>query len=173
MINRKALAALAFLTFAVASAANAQGKKESLHDMFSGQGYGLAGCGLGSVVFGPKPGMVQVFAATTNGWAGTQTFGISSGTSNCDIPQMGMQAAAFIEVNKEIVKKDAARGEGETVQALAQIMNCSNPAVFGQKVQQNYEAIFAAENDSYESSRQILSTIKANTELAETCAIQG
>src|SRR4051812_6327755 len=70
--------------------------KQSLHEQFTGQGYGLAGCGLGSVVFGPKPGMVQVAAATTNNYIVPQTFAISSATSNCDIPQMGQQAAVFI-----------------------------------------------------------------------------
>ena len=29
--------------------------------------YGDAGCGLGSILFGAKPGFVQVFASTTNG----------------------------------------------------------------------------------------------------------
>src|SRR5690348_11977029 len=46
--------------------------------------YGMAGCGLGSLVFGPNDAPVaQVLAATTNGTFASQTFGISSGTSNC------------------------------------------------------------------------------------------
>ncbi|MFN7453535.1 MAG: DUF3015 family protein, partial [Pseudobdellovibrionaceae bacterium] len=44
--------------------------------------YGDAGCGLGSVIFGNEKGFSQIFAATTNGTVGNQTFGISSGTSN-------------------------------------------------------------------------------------------
>lgn len=42
------------------------------------------GCGLGYILFkDPKnPGiLIQVFAATTNGTFGNQTFGISSGTT--------------------------------------------------------------------------------------------
>ena len=46
-------------------------------------GYGPAGCGLGSMIFEPDSGFTQVFAATTNGTSGNQTFGITSGTSNC------------------------------------------------------------------------------------------
>ena len=65
-------------------------------DEMSGQGYGMAGCGLGSILFGAKPGKIQILSGTTNGIYGNQTFGISSGTSNCDIPEMGQQAAAFI-----------------------------------------------------------------------------
>ena len=40
--------------------------------------YGLAGCGLGSMVFGDQKGMIQILAATTNNTFGTQTFGITS-----------------------------------------------------------------------------------------------
>ncbi len=45
--------------------------------------YGTAGCGLGSMAFGNQKGAIQILAATTNGLFGTQTFGITSGTSNC------------------------------------------------------------------------------------------
>lgn len=143
-------------------------KKQSLHDQVSGAGYGLAGCGLGSIVFGAKPGLVQVVAATLNGIGGNQTFGITSATSNCDIPEMGQQAAVFIEVNKEIVKKDAARGTGETIANLSEIMNCKDSALFGRKLQQNYEQLFDSEN-SYETTRRILNTIKSDAELSATC----
>ncbi|MEN0057326.1 MAG: DUF3015 family protein, partial [Bdellovibrio sp.] len=44
--------------------------------------YGTAGCGLGSLVFGNEKGPVQIVAATLNG-TGVQTFGITTGTSNC------------------------------------------------------------------------------------------
>src|SRR5437868_47659 len=47
-------------------------------------GYGMAGCGLGSLLFGPvNEPFAQVLAATTNATFATQTFGITSGTSNC------------------------------------------------------------------------------------------
>ena len=45
-------------------------------------GYKSAGCGLGSMII-KDDGFVQVFAATTNATSGSQTFGITSGTSNC------------------------------------------------------------------------------------------
>ena len=44
--------------------------------------YNMAGCGLGSIVIS-SDGFVQIFAATTNGSTANQTFGITSGTSNC------------------------------------------------------------------------------------------
>src|SRR5580658_9609667 len=58
-----------------------------------GAKYGTAGCGLGSIVFGNKAGIVQIFAATTNGTFATQTFGITTGTSNCSDTSGGSASA--------------------------------------------------------------------------------
>ncbi len=82
-------------------------------------GYGAAGCGLGSMLLGSEKGFVQVFASTTNGTAGSQTFGISSGTSNCG--SGGKTAVAFIDANKTSLSSDIAKGQGETLDALAEI----------------------------------------------------
>ena len=57
-------------------------------------GYGDAGCGLGSIVFGSEQGGVQVLAATTNGTFYSQTFGITTGTSNCN-------PAGLVKLDKE------------------------------------------------------------------------
>lgn len=43
--------------------------------------YGMAGCGLGSMVVGKNGG--QVTAGTTNGSSSNQYFGITTGTLNC------------------------------------------------------------------------------------------
>ena len=158
-----------------AAPAPASAKKKSIASQVKavgGNGYGLAGCGLGSVVFGPAPGMIQIVAATLNG-TGVQTFGITTGTSNCDIPEAGHQAAVFIEVNREVVANDAARGQGETMNSLAAILNCSDAAAFSQGLQQNFETIFSKQNDSFGVTRAILSTIEANPTLKSTCRIDG
>jgi hypothetical protein len=119
-------------------------KKAPMADQVGGQGYGTAGCGLGSIVFGDKPGLVQVLAATTNGTSWTQTFGISSGTSNCDENADGSPrtAALFITANREAVEKDIARGSGETVVSLSQIMGCKDSAAYGRNLQSQYATIF-------------------------------
>lgn len=100
-------------------------KKQSLHDQFSGQSYGVAGCGLGSIVFGNKPGMIQVVAATLNN-TGYQTFAISSGTSNCGESGKKARAHQFIEVNKVALENDLSRGAGEAIIALSEVMGCKN-----------------------------------------------
>ncbi|HVK61817.1 MAG TPA: DUF3015 family protein [Bdellovibrionales bacterium] len=147
--------------------------RKSLHDEFSGQGYGVAGCGLGSIIFGPKQGMIQIIAATSNGLGGNQTFGITSGTSNCDIPSSAHQAAVFIEVNREVLAKEAARGQGETVAGLAYILGCSDASMFGKGLQDNFQTVFSSENDSMTATRNILSTIETNEALKASCNING
>lgn len=142
----------------------AEGKKKAMVDEMSGQGYGMAGCGLGSILFGAKPGKIQILSGTTNGIYGNQTFGISSGTSNCDIPEMGQQAAAFIEVNKEVVRKEAARGEGETMTALSVILNCSETKLTEQ-VRGNYDFYFGQEVNSYETVRRMINS--------GVCSVEG
>ena len=174
MKQRLAFAILVAMTLATtAGATEAKPKKQALVDSVSGAGYGTAGCGLGSILFGAKPGKIQIFSSSTNGLYGNNTFGISSGTSNCDIPKMGQQAAVYIEVNKEIVKKDAARGQGDTLIGLSHIFNCSNDSLFSSKMQQNYGTIFGEDNSTYGNTRAILNTIKNDRELAATCKIQG
>lgn len=144
-------------------------RKQSLHEQYSGAGYGLAGCGLGSILFGQKPGGIQIISATTNGIWSNNTFGVSSGTSNCDIPEMGQQAGLYIEVNREIVQKEAARGEGETISGLAEIFNCSDVKAFGTKLQQNYNVIFGESDNSYNNVRKIYETIQNDSVLRNSC----
>lgn len=111
-------------------------KRKGLHDQFTGQEYGMAGCGLGSVVFADKPGMIQIVAATLNG-IGYQTFAISSGTSNCGESGASAMLNQFIEVNRASLQKDMARGDGESLAALKSVMSCTNDQ-FGQSMQSQY-----------------------------------
>ena len=62
--------------------------------------YGPAGCGLGSLIFDADSGWTQIFAATTNGTSGNQTFGITSGTSNCDTGPTKQSAKNFVTANR-------------------------------------------------------------------------
>jgi hypothetical protein len=89
--------------------------------------YGAAGCGLGSIVFGSQAGFVQVFAATTNGTSGSQTFGISSGTSNC-VPASKAEAfnkqREFVNTNLASLASEMSQGNGETLAAFTQTLGC-------------------------------------------------
>lgn len=109
------------------------------------------GCGLGAMAWRGQQGKVpQILAATTNTSFGTQTFGISSGTSGCDPNGRitgGTQKMVlnFIENNMEQYAMDAARGHGETIDTLAGIMNVDSKTLAA-KSQQNFALIFADEN---------------------------
>jgi hypothetical protein len=120
------------------------------------RGYGMGGCGLGSMILGDKKGMMQIFASTTNGSSGSQTFGISSGTSNC-LDGSGKTATVFIEANKVALANDIARGQGETLSALSAIYQCQNTQNFGSTLQSNYKSIFSSTDASVE---KIQSTIQ-------------
>ena len=129
----------------VSGAAHAAGKKGLLQEA-SGQGYGSAGCGFGSMLMGQDGN--QVLAATTNATSGSQTFGISTGTLNCQqdaIFKSGKEVPAFIEVNKVALANDAARGQGETLAGLASLMKC-DAKVMGPMMKKNYNKIFVETN---------------------------
>ncbi|HEY1811905.1 MAG TPA: DUF3015 family protein [Kofleriaceae bacterium] len=120
--------------------------------------YGTAGCGLGSIVFGNSPGIVQIFAATTNGTFATQTFGITSGTSNCvDGGGGGPTAAAFIQTNRQALSKEISRGNGETIANLSTLSGCTDPNAVGASLQKNFKVIFpdATVSDTQVSSSMI------------------
>lgn len=120
--------------------ANAQGKKPLIKEL-TGQGHGDAGCGLGSVVFGQQPGAVQILAGTTNGISGNQTFGISTGTLNCDPAGIFAKANAFVETNKVALETDIVRGQGETMATLGSMLECENTQ-FASELKTRYNSSF-------------------------------
>src|SRR5574337_1079630 len=84
------------------------------------------GCGLGKLAWSDyknqKDIAPQVMMATTNGTFGSQTFGISSGTSGCtnDGKIMGdSRTVMFAELNFENLSQEMARGQGEHLASLA------------------------------------------------------
>ncbi len=109
------------------------------------------GCGLGSMAWRGQSGIApQVLAATTNGLFGTQTFGITFGTSGCDpngriTGGTGRMALAFMENNMEQYAMDAAAGHGETIETLAGILNMDSEKL-GEISKQNFAYMFNDQN---------------------------
>ena len=137
-------------------------------------GYGDAGCGLGSIVFGNEQGGVQVLAATLNG-TGIQTFGITTGTSNCNpagLVKLEKEREEFAEKNYPTLVKEMAMGEGENLETLASLYGCSQDshADFGSLVQENFSNI--VKNDST-TSQEMLSSLNSemagHTVLSKSC----
>ncbi|MBR1649205.1 MAG: DUF3015 family protein [Alphaproteobacteria bacterium] len=125
------------------------------------------GCGLGSMAWRGQSGIApQVLAVTTNTSFGTQTFGITFGTSGCDPNGRvtgGTQKMVFtfLENNMEQYALDASRGEGETLDTLAGILNMDTKE-FAAKSQQNFAALFPDDNvDAVYVTQQIFAMLKA------------
>ncbi len=151
---------------ALALAAPALGAS-STEQAIKGTGtYGTAGCGLGSLAFGNQPGGIQILAATTNSLFGTQTFGITTGTSNCGPGLFAMGTKNFVEANREAVAKDISRGAGESIGALTVINGCPDSRAVGAALQRNFQAIFPSEQaTSDEVTAGILKTLHGDPAL--------
>lgn len=146
--------------------------RKSLHDEFTGQQYGMAGCGLGSIVFADKPGMIQVIAATLNATGGNQTFAISSGTSNCGASGAKQdQAMLFLEVNHQALARDVSRGNGETLNSFAKLIGCDS-AQLAPELKSNYTPIFEDAQTPQSSASAIFNVIRSNPTLSQ-CSTLG
>jgi hypothetical protein len=132
--------------------------------------YGTAGCGLGAVLLGDKPGAIQILAATLNGSFGSQTFGITTGTLNCGpaaAEQVTQRTQVFVEANREVLAKDISRGQGETIVNLAAIAGCGNADAVGATLQGKFGTIFPSEQTpSTEVTKSLLETLKSEPSLA-------
>ena len=108
------------------------------------------GCGFGSTLLKGQQGMFpQILAVTTNGTSASQTFGITSGTMGCDpngrISGGTGKILVFLENNVDAFALDVAKGQGETINAVASIANMDSEYV-GQLLKANFNELFADEN---------------------------
>lgn len=99
-----------------------------------GGNHPMAGCGLGYVLFGNQDNdkVKQIFAATTNGTSGNQTFGMTTGTSGCTedgAVKMVKEAEVFAEVNLDSLRREMALGQGEYVNAFASLLGAKGEQV--------------------------------------------
>ena len=130
------LAAFLVITFAGASFA---APKENI------------GCGLGYMAFKGKDGLLsQTAAATTNGTSSNQTFGITSGTLECEKYSTftaNEKLNKFVADNMDNLAVDIARGQGEYLNTLAVLLEVpeGERALFYTKLQTHFSDIYTAE----------------------------
>lgn len=119
----------------------------------AGQAHTNVGCGLGTLLFENKADnsiILQVLQATTNGTSGNQTFGISSGTSECQQPSKIVQNEKlnqFVRANMDNLAKEIAMGKGETLDTFVEMIGV-NPAqsdAYKAKLQANFNKIFTSD----------------------------
>jgi hypothetical protein len=138
--------------------------------------YGMAGCGLGSLLFSKdNTQFIQILAATTNGFLGTQTFGITSGTSNCvsgGVIKAEREQAAFAEVNFQDLKRNMAAGGGEFLASFSTLLGCEEgaKAELFKLSQDRYERIVPSiETTPLQLVAGVKAQIKADPRLAAAC----
>jgi hypothetical protein len=139
--------------------------------------WGMAGCGLGSVLFGESESRGgQILAVTTNDFYSNNTFAMSSGTSNC-VPeesettaQLKKNMEMFVSANREALANDIAKSNGETITTLSGIMGCKDSTYLGAKLQTRYERIFAS-NENAAVSETMFNTVASDRYLVENCKL--
>jgi len=114
-------------------------------------------CGWGNLVFENQRGVVPHFGAfTTNGTSGNATSGMTSGTNGCSMDgrltyggENILASAGFMED----ISSDMARGEGESLNALAILIGVSpeDRGTFKRVTRENFAVIFPSANTSAES----------------------
>ena len=132
------------------------------------------GCGLGKLAWmdygGQKQIAPQVMMATTNGTFGSQTFGISSGTSGCTNDgviiknkHLNMASRAFNSLAEEM-----AQGRGEHLASLATLLGVPEEAQpeFFALVQEKYTILVGS---NYTTAVTMLQALQAS--MAERLAL--
>lgn len=127
------------------------------------------GCGLGKLAWmdygGQKQIAPQVMMATTNGTFGSQTFGISSGTSGCTNDgviiknkHMNMASRVF-----ESLAQEMAQGQGEHLASLAALLGVSEEAQpeFFALVQEKYTILVGSDDTTAVTMLQALQAAMA------------
>lgn len=122
------------------------------------------GCGLGKLAWmdygGQKQIAPQVMMATTNGTFGSQTFGISSGTSGCTNDgviiknkHLNMASRAF-----ESLAEEMAQGRGEHLASLATLLGVPEEAQpeFFALAQENYTRLVGSDHTTAVTMLQAL-----------------
>jgi len=137
--------------------------------------YGMAGCGLGSLLIEEKGKGPQIIAATTNNTYSNQIFPITTGTSNCTtsgIVTKEKEQEVFVHVNFESIEAEMATGKGEKLNTLASLFGCSNSKEFKSLAKDNYLKIF---NSKGNSPSTLLATLKEeiskNQKLSSICTL--
>ena len=127
------------------------------------------GCGLGKLAWmdygGQNQIAPQVMMATTNGTFGSQTFGISSGTSGCTNDGVIMKNKHINMASRsfETLAEEMAQGRGEHLTSLATLLGVPEEAQpeFFALVQEKYTILVGSDNTTAVTMLQALQSAMA------------
>jgi hypothetical protein len=139
--------------------------------VFAGVGWAVdksnVGCGLGTLIFKNENGLMsQTAAATTNGFVGNQTFGITSGTIDCKqhtTLTYKEKVDTFVAENMGNLATDIARGQGEYLNTLALLMDvpATQKAAFGSLLQAHFSDIYTSDKVTHSEVVKNIVTVTA------------
>jgi len=111
---------------------------------------------------------------------GSQTFGITTGTSNCSpegLVRLDKEREIFAQKNYSSLVKEMAVGEGENLETLAGLFGCSQDTrnEFGSLVQDNFGSIVKSDTtSSNEMLIHLQSQLVSHSTLSKSCvAVMG
>lgn len=98
--------------------------------------------------------LTESLAVTTNATFINQTFGITFGTSQCEKPSKFVyngEVNKFVHANMDNLAKDISTGQGETVSALAKLLEVPEERryIFYSILQDNFDQIFPHPDVNY------------------------
>jgi hypothetical protein len=133
----------------------------------------MAGCGLGYLLLSNKDNeqVTQILGATTNGTFGSQTFGISSGTSGCTqdgAVKLARATEVYAEVNLTSLRQEMAAGQGEYVSTFATLLGATDQTrpQMVRFFQTEYQVLFpSAETSSDEMLKTLSQKLASHPEL--------
>jgi hypothetical protein len=110
----------------------------------------------------------QTCAATFNGISGNQTFGITTGTSNCNQFETlwaNEKLNTFVAENMDNLANDIAKGNGEYVNTLAVLMEVpeGERSGFYSRLQANFSHIYTSDQVSHVDVLKNIETVMSST----------
>ena len=114
-------------------------------------------------------------AATTNATFGSQTFGMTSGTSNCGdhgLLNLSKEREIFVEQNYASLVKEMAVGEGENLSTLASLYGCESDSYsdFGALTQDKFDVLIYSDETTPRDLLALLDgELVEHPQLSQTC----
>jgi hypothetical protein len=138
---------------------------------------GSSGCGPGWYLLKDNSLVSSSLRNTTNAVVPVATSGMTSGTSNCtkhSIVKTEEQSRHFVTHNYFEIKTEAAKGRGEYMTSLAQVIGCDSSVHkhFQNSLQKNFLKIFPlGKVQPDESLKEIYNTILSDDQLIQKCSL--
>ncbi len=113
---------------------------------------GSSGCGPGWYILKKNSILSSALRVTTNGiFFPTTTIGMTLGTSNCSRHQIvknEMKSLHFVTHNYYELKAEAAKGSGEYLMALNEVLGCNPKSAlqFTRKMKSTFKEVFESKN---------------------------